>query len=191
MVVEETRNWCDDCNRLTLVLSSDQDQSFLCTHCGARPRGVSPAVVDGAVDAYQRFGILLWKATRPAWEHLDGTTAQLKCVVVLEARGALPICGLGNILGMNSPAISITVDQLVRRGLVSRTEDPQDRRRTNASLTPAGRDFIQRLHRGDETFLRSCFERLDQDDLIALRTGLVALTQAMSGADEEPALLPE
>ena len=141
-------------------------------------------MVDGVLGVYERYWAVLLQAAEPTWEHIDVTTAQLKCLMVLEARGVLPMGRIASILGMSRSYTSITIDQLVQRGLVSRTEDLRDRRCTNASLTPEGRCFIQRFHRGDENFMRGCFERLDKADLVALGTGLAALTQAISDTAE-------
>ncbi len=45
-------------------------------------------------------------------------------------------------LGASMPSLSRAVDGLVRQGLVSRSEDPQDRRRRRIELTEEGREVI-------------------------------------------------
>jgi DNA-binding MarR family transcriptional regulator len=49
---------------------------------------------------------------------------------------------LAEILGASMPSLSRAVDGLVRKGLVNRTEDPDDRRRRRIELSTEGRDVI-------------------------------------------------
>jgi DNA-binding MarR family transcriptional regulator len=114
---------------------------------------------------------------------LDLTTAQLRCLVVLACRGATTIGRLAELIGVSKSSASITVDQLVQRGLVRRTEDGHDRRRTNASLMPAGRTRLAQLLQGEEAGMRGHFERLERDDLMAVRDGLGALKRVMTGTE--------
>src|SRR5919112_6280671 len=45
-------------------------------------------------------------------------------------------------IGRGAPAVSRSVDALVRSGLVERTQDPNNRRRLALRLTQAGRDRL-------------------------------------------------
>ena len=48
-------------------------------------------------------------------------------------------------LGVSMPSLSRAIDGLVRKGLVSRDEDPEDRRRRRVTLTEAGREISNRF----------------------------------------------
>lgn len=64
---------------------------------------------------------------------------------VLEAllhKGPLPVNVIGPKVHLNPGSISVAVDRLHSRGLVSRVEDELDRRVRTVSLTPAGREII-------------------------------------------------
>lgn len=143
-----------------------------------------PQLVDEVVITYRHYWTALLQAAEPMWAQLDLTISQLKALVLLKARGAITIGQVAEILGMGRSSASITIDQLVQLGLVVRTEDPDDRRRTNVCLTADGRSRVQRLHQGDEEFMRGWFERLRKEDLIALRSGLAALAHVMNGASD-------
>jgi DNA-binding MarR family transcriptional regulator len=52
---------------------------------------------------------------------------------------------LAESLGASMPSLSRAVDGLVRKGLVTRSEDPDDRRRRRVALTPAGREITDRF----------------------------------------------
>ncbi len=47
--------------------------------------------------------------------------------------------------GLSRPHISATVTELIRKGLISQTDDPQDRRRKLLRVTPAGLEILYRL----------------------------------------------
>jgi DNA-binding MarR family transcriptional regulator len=136
--------------------------------------------VEEAKATYQRYWVARLQAATPCWQQFDLTTAHLKCLVGLACRGAITIGRVAELVGISKSSASITVDQLVRHGLVRRTEDGDDRRRTNASLTPAGRTRLAHLLQGAEDDMREYFERLDRDELVALRDGLAALQRVMT-----------
>jgi DNA-binding MarR family transcriptional regulator len=55
-------------------------------------------------------------------------------------------CGishLGEYMDISAPAASQIVDRLVQHGLVERTEDPNDRRAKQLTLTPKGLELIE------------------------------------------------
>lgn len=65
---------------------------------------------------------------------------------VLEAllhRGPLPVNVIGRKVLLTSGSISVAVDRLVRRGLVERRDDAEDRRVRLVALTPDGRGLIE------------------------------------------------
>ncbi|MDQ2700780.1 MAG: MarR family transcriptional regulator [Actinomycetota bacterium] len=52
---------------------------------------------------------------------------------------------LAESLGASMPSLSRAVDGLVRKKLVSRSEDPDDRRRRRVALTPSGQEIVNRF----------------------------------------------
>ena len=139
-------------------------------------------VIAETVRACQSYGAALLAAAEPAWAGLELTTLQLKGLILLEARGALAVSGIASALGIARPSASIMVEQLVQMGLARRADDDTDRRRALVYLTQEGKELIARLHRGDERFMERLFARLSPDDLLALRRGLHALTEAICAA---------
>ena len=66
---------------------------------------------------------------------------------VLEAllhKGPLPVNTIGPKVWLTPGSISVAVDRLVKRGLVSRKDHPGDRRVRQVELTPKGRALITR-----------------------------------------------
>ena len=73
-----------------------------------------------------------------------------------------------------APAVSRSVDTLVRAGLVERSPDPENRRRLAIRLTEAGRqEIVEGFRTG--TALQSRLERLAQSELRAIERAVEIL----------------
>ena len=69
---------------------------------------------------------------------------------VLEAllhKGPLPVNTIGPKVRLTPGSISVAVDRLLEKGLVSRAESPDDRRVRIVALTRAGKDLIVPIFR--------------------------------------------
>src|SRR5687767_3257244 len=58
--------------------------------------------------------------------------------------GASAAANLADKLAVSRPTVTATVDWLEGRGFVSRTPDPDDRRRAAIALTPAGEAALRK-----------------------------------------------
>ncbi len=93
--------------------------------------------------------LLMMKAmqaiTRYALANLEETGLGLSDFAVLEAllhKGPLPVNVIGPKVNLTPGSISVAVDRLVAKGLVSRAECTQDRRVRIVTLTPRGKSVI-------------------------------------------------
>lgn len=111
------------------------------------------------------------------WLELDLTMSQLKGLFLLATDGPMMVSQLGSALGIGKPAASILVDRLVQLGLVERTEDIADRRRTLVQLSPRGEELVRQLHQGRYERWSAWLNQLSDDDLNALIQGLSALAK--------------
>jgi DNA-binding MarR family transcriptional regulator len=73
-----------------------------------------------------------------------------------------------------APAVSRSVDSLVRLGLVERTQDPGNRRRLALRLTPDGRERLIKPGAGSST-LQVKLERLANSELRAIERAIEIL----------------
>lgn len=79
-------------------------------------------------------------------DDLGLSLSQVKTLHLLgEAEGDRTLKDLGDELGLSLPAMSRAVDGLVKRGLVDRAEDADDRRFKRVCATPAGRRLTDEL----------------------------------------------
>jgi DNA-binding MarR family transcriptional regulator len=77
---------------------------------------------------------------------LDLTITQMKTLGMLEdCVEQVSVKELSERLGLSLPATSRTVDGLLRRGLLSRLEDTEDRRIKRVRLTDDGRAMVHRI----------------------------------------------
>jgi DNA-binding MarR family transcriptional regulator len=77
-------------------------------------------------------------------------------------------------IGRGAPAVSRSVDALVRAGLVERAQDPNNRRRLALRLTQEGRDRLSARIAGGSA-LKQKFERMAHSELRALERAIEIL----------------
>src|SRR2546429_7371927 len=70
--------------------------------------------------------------------------SDVRVLEVLLHRGPLPVNTIGPKVWLTPGSISVAVDRLVKKGLVSRKDRPDDRRVRRVELTPKGRALITR-----------------------------------------------
>src|SRR3989440_6148310 len=94
---------------------------------------------------------------------------------ILEAllnKGPLPVNTIGPKVNLTPGSISVAVDRLLDRGLVSRVESPEDRRVRVVSLTPKGKELIAPVFRKHAVEIRKMFADASPKELRALETTL-------------------
>ena len=113
--------------------------------------------------------------TRYAATGIEETGLGLSDFGVLEVllhKGPLPVNTIGPIVGLTPGSISIAVDRLVARGLVSRVESAEDRRVRIVALTPRGKDLIVSAFRKHSGQMRRVFSELSAHELRGLEVAL-------------------
>ena len=91
---------------------------------------------------------------------------------VLLHKGPLPVNTIGPIVDLTPGSISIAVDRLVAKGLVSRVESAEDRRVRIVALTPRGKDLIVPAFRKHAGQMRRVFSELSPEELQGLEVAL-------------------
>jgi DNA-binding MarR family transcriptional regulator len=111
-----------------------------------------------------------WMSDGPA-ERMDRAEKRL-----LNAVAAAEPATLGEVaeaVGRGAPAVSRSVDTLVRAGLVDRVPDPDNRRRLALTLTRAGREQLQKAPKGTDFAKR--LERFAHSELRAIERAIEIL----------------
>src|SRR3984885_13764149 len=113
--------------------------------------------------------------TRYAAAGIEETGLGLSDFGVLEAllhKGPLPVNTIGPIVDLTPGSISIAVDRLVAKGLVSRVESAEDRRVRIVALTPRGKDLIVKAYRMHAGQMKKVFSQLSPEELRGLEVAL-------------------
>jgi MarR family transcriptional regulator, organic hydroperoxide resistance regulator len=92
------------------------------------------------------------------------TLAQYYMLVPLEDGGALPVSRLAEFAGVAAPTCTRMIDSLERVGAVVRGRTDDDRRTVLVSLTPAGRELLERKRSELGRRRRALYERLEHDE---------------------------
>jgi DNA-binding MarR family transcriptional regulator len=81
-------------------------------------------------------------------EQYGMTGPQVTVMACLVSRGTITLTELSRTLGMSHSSASGIVDRLESRGLVRRSEDTRDRRRTSIDVTEDVRRYVRELEEG-------------------------------------------
>src|SRR5437016_11267306 len=90
---------------------------------------------------------------------------------VLEAllhKGPLPVNTVGPKVWLTPGSISVAVDRLVKKGLVSRKDHPDDRRVRRVELSPKGRGLITRGFREHAAAMETAVGVLSKNERLTL-----------------------
>ena len=113
--------------------------------------------------------------TRYAAAGIEETGLGLTDFGVLEVllhKGPLPVNTIGPIVDLTPGSISIAVDRLFEKGLVTRVESSEDRRVRIVALTPSGNDLIARAFRKHSGQMKRVFSELSPEELRGLEGAL-------------------
>ncbi len=110
------------------------------------------------------------------WLSSDMTVAQLRILLLLHTEGPRRMGNIAGSIGTTLPTASGTVDNLVKKGLVSRGDDPEDRRLVICSLTEEGRRIISLIWASGQNQIEGLLHTLTEEDLkVARKTAEILL----------------
>src|SRR6266702_3978984 len=98
--------------------------------------------------------------------------SDFRVLEVLLHKGPLPVNTIGPVVDLTAGSISMAVDRLVEKGLVSRVESAEDRRVRIVALTPCGKDLIAGAFRKHSLQMKRVFSELSTEELRGLETAL-------------------
>lgn len=103
-----------------------------------------------------------------AWLELDLTIGQLKSLFYINAEGPTHFKSVADALGVTPPSVTGIIDRLVGQGLVSREENPENRRMQILKTTFKGKDLLTRLIEIRKGKMNSVIGQLSHQDLTDL-----------------------
>src|SRR3989441_13045156 len=136
---------------------------------------------------------LIWlKATQAIIRYAETEIRQaglgdsdFRVLEVLLHKGPLPVNTIGPIVDLTPGSISIAVDRLYAKGLVSRVESAEDRRVRIVALTPRGKSLIDSAFRKHSAQMKRVFSELSPEELRGLETALKKVGKRAAALMEE------
>ncbi len=136
-----------------------------------------------------------WETVPPAWhatratirgvatERFNLTVEQFQLLRRIR-RGIASVSALAESSQTSRSAVSKAVDGLVNKGLVSRSQDPNDRRNIPLALTEEGQRVMNAIYQETEQWLAGKLSRLTSRELSGLLETLDVLQHVFSkGSD--------
>src|SRR5258708_14023166 len=111
--------------------------------------------------------------------------SDFRVLEVLLHKGPLPVNTIGPIVHLTPGSISIAVDRLVAKALVSRVVSASDRPVRIFSLTPRGKDLIVPAFRKHAGQMRRVFSELGPEELRGLEVALKKVGKRAAALMEE------
>ena len=105
-------------------------------------------------------------------ERLELSLSQIKTMSALVDREAPTVRDLSEAVGLSLPGISRAIEGLVKRGLVKRADDPEDRRCKRVTFTARGRRTFEGLMELRLAGIRRFVVGLEPEERDALAAGL-------------------
>ena len=123
---------------------------------------------------------LVWrKADEAARDYLYGgieetgiSDTDFRVLEALLHKGPLPVNTIGPKVHLTPGSISVAIDRLLEKGLVSRAETPDDRRVRIVALTKAGKDLILPIFRKHSAEIGKVFADINRKELQILESVL-------------------
>ena len=155
-----------------------------------RRAATPPDDVTTALDAIRRIVQALRVSARSAERRLGVSGAQLFVLHALADEPARSLNDLAARTYTHQSSVSVVVDRLAKRRLVSRSRSPQDGRRIVLELTPSGRSLLRASPEVAQIRLIHALRDLSRKDAHALARVMSHVVERM-GIGEAPELFFE
>jgi DNA-binding MarR family transcriptional regulator len=114
---------------------------------------------------------------------LGVTGGQVSLLIQIHRHRGIGVRGLAALERMSPAAMSGYVDRLERAGLVTKTRDPDDRRRQGLSVTEEGERVLRSVKSRRTAWLASRLEHLSPEELAALDAAVEPLLALLEPAE--------
>lgn len=104
------------------------------------------------------------------------TGPQVSVMACLVGKGPTTLTEVSRTLGMSHSTASGIVDRLQARGLIRRTQDPDDQRRTRIVVTDKVARYVQDLQAGPTSRLATALAKATPGERDSIRKGLKLLS---------------
>lgn len=138
-----------------------------------------------AISAYMELFIMMQSAAVSHWLMFELTFAQVRALFQLATHRDASVSQLARLLGVGNPTASILVQQLVERGLVTRSEHETDRRQSVLRLSEQGAEIGAGRRSEREKQWQGWLSQLSDEELSGLALGLNALQRVVRAETQD------
>jgi DNA-binding MarR family transcriptional regulator len=114
------------------------------------------------------------------------TVAQLGAMFHIYQKGACGVSDIGSDLGVTNSAASQMLERLVQLKLITRSEDPTDRRVKQILLTDKGRQILQASSKANQVWLEDLVQTMAAEEREQIRSALVLLIDKARHIETSP-----
>jgi 4'-phosphopantetheinyl transferase len=143
------------------------------------------AGIERVVAAYETLMHRVASTHAPEFLEVGVTMSQAKVLYLVQAEPDLRMSDLSARLGVSLSTVSGVVDRLVDQGLLTRMDDPADRRHVVLRITNAGSTQLQLFRELNAGQFRALLAHLSDADLVAVGQA-VELLAAAAGRQSAP-----
>lgn len=112
----------------------------------------------------------------------DVTLPQFRALGLLSSQGPLRLGQLARLLAVEPPTASRLCDRLIRKDLITRSQNPKSRREVQIELSAKGSRFLEVVNGRRRTDIVRILTSLPDESRDRLRRSLVEFTQAGEAA---------
>ena len=114
------------------------------------------------------------------------TMAQFGAILRLFHKGACAVSDIGNDLGVTNSAASQMLERMVQLKLITRSEDPNDRRVKQIVLTEKGRQIMLESSRAFHKWMEDLAQSLNTEEQDQVKRGLEILIDKSHELGKKP-----
>jgi DNA-binding MarR family transcriptional regulator len=141
------------------------------------------SVVDAVLSASRVLVAIAARSLADAGEEV--TLTQYRSLVVLASRGPQSMAALAEAVAVTAPTASRLCDRLVKKGLVRRRTDRNDRRQVRIGLTEAGRQLIDTVSTRRRREITDLLASIPPKTQRSVATALVELAKSAGEVPEQ------
>ena len=141
------------------------------------------AVVDAVVSASRALVAVAARSLADVAEEV--TLTQYRTLVVLASRGPQTLNGLAQAVGVTPATATRMCDRLVRKRLIVRRAEREDRRNLRVSLTPKGHDLVASVTANRRHEIARIVSAIPSEERLALVQTLHRFTSAAGEVPEQ------
>lgn len=143
-------------------------------------------LVEEIIESHRRLNRALRDYAPDVWMDLSLTIAQVKSLFFISNQGSTNFRKLAERLKVTPSNVTGIIDRLVEQGLISRTENPADRRVMLLKTTTQGDSLVAALRERRSIYLSKVLFNLSLDELDNVALGMAKLATAAEDYRQVP-----